>query len=193
MVAHPCNPRTKEAEVEGSLWVQSLLNYRMSVSNTKAEAGELVHWSRVLTALLEDPGSLYTTWQFTVTLVPGNLTPFAGVCGHQAFERYTNRHTCKHFYFKKYREKRKICSLYLICKLKLFICSKYFLSSLAYVCYFVSAGGFETHFCFLILSWGKMFSNKIREKSYKLLLNASKEMLGFFSFKFKNDWIIHTY
>lgn len=38
-----------------------------------------------------------------------------------------------------------------------------------------------------------MFSNKIREKSYKLLLNASKEMLGFFSFKFKNDWIIHTY
>lgn len=62
MVAHPCNSRTKEAEVEGSLWVQNLLDYRMSVSKTKVEAGEMVLWLRVPTALLEDPGALYTTW-----------------------------------------------------------------------------------------------------------------------------------
>lgn len=101
MVAHHCSPRTKEAEVEGSLWAQSLLNYRMSVSNTKAEAGEMVQWLRILSACLEDLGSLYTTRQLTVTLLPGNLTPFAGLCGNQALERYINGHTCKHFYIKK--------------------------------------------------------------------------------------------
>lgn len=38
-----------------------------------------------------------------------------------------------------------------------------------------------------------MFSNKIREKSCKLPLNASKEMLGFFfSFKFKK-WLDNPY
>lgn len=79
---------------------------------------------------------------------------------------------------KKNKEKRKICSLYLKCKS--FICSKYFLSSFTSVCYSVSTGRFETHFCSLILFWGKMFSNKIREKSNKLLLKASKVMLGFF-------------
>lgn len=65
----------------------------------------MVQGLRVLTALLESLGSLCTTWQLTVTLLPGYLTPFAGLCGHQAFERYTNAHTRKHFYIKKIEKK----------------------------------------------------------------------------------------